>query len=149
RVLGLAVGVDVQRRDLGPGRAVLAVGDPDLVGGVEAAGEDVGLRAEVDVGLVPGHPRHGAAGAGEVDRRRLGLLAGVDVQRGRGALRDPLAALEGADEDLLLAAGLLLERGPGDPGAAGGQRAADDVGGAGAVRRVDAGGGIVVDLAAG
>ena len=115
RVLGVLVGVDVQRGDEVLRRAVLALGDPGVVGGVEAAGEDLRLGArDVAVGLVPRRPRHGAPGAGEVDRRRLGLLVGLDVQR--LALRLPRAVLERADEDVLRRADLLLEGAPGHRG---------------------------------
>ena len=121
------------------GRAVLALGDPGVRGRVEAAGEDVRLAArQVGVRLVPRGPRDRARGAGEVDRRRLGLLRLVEVER--AALGDPAAVLERADEDLLRAAGLLLERSPRDAGAPADERAADDVGrrprpGAGRCRR--------------
>src|SRR4051812_32888565 len=83
RVLGILVGVDVQRGNPGVvGRTILALGDPLVLRRREAAGEDVRLAArQVVVGLVPGRPRHGPAGAGEVDRRRLGLLVAIDVQR--------------------------------------------------------------------
>ena len=124
-VLGLLVGVDVQRRDLVVGSTVLPFGDPRVLRRGEPAGEDVRLVAEMRVGLVPRRPRHGAACTGEVDRRRLGLLITLDVQR--LALRLPHAVLERAHEDLLLAAGLLLECRPRDADAAGRERAADDV----------------------
>src|SRR6185312_8569820 len=91
---------------------------------------------EVRVGLVPGSPRDLAAGAGEVDRGRFGLLVGLDVER--LALGDPAPVLEGADEDLLRRAGLLLERGPGDVRGAGDEGAADDVGHTGILVGIDA-----------
>src|SRR6185436_16730024 len=147
RVLGGAVGVDVQRRDAVAGRAVLALGDPHVRGRVESAGEDVRLPAgEVRVRLVPRGPRDLAAGAGEVDRRRLGLLVRLDVER--LALGDPAPVLEGADEDLLRGAGLLLERRPRDVRGAGDEGAADDVGHAGILVGIDADRGVVVDLGA-
>src|SRR3954447_19723437 len=108
-VLGFLVGVDVQRGHAGP--AVLALGLPRVGGGGEAAGEDLLRAAQRLVGLVPGVPRHGPPGAREVDRGGLGLDVWIDVQR--RPLGDPLAALEGAHEDPLGAAGRrLLERGP-------------------------------------
>ena len=58
------------------------------------------------------------------------------------------AVLEGADEDLLRGAGLLLERGPRDVRGAGDERAADDVGHAGILVGIDADRGVVVDLGA-
>src|SRR4029077_852729 len=97
-------------------------------GRVEAAREDVGRPAERRARLVPGDPRHGAPGAGEVDRRRLCLLGRVDVERGREAWRHPGSVLEGANEDLLAVPGLLLERRPRDLDLAGGERTAGDVG---------------------
>ena len=59
------------------------------------------VAAEIRVGLVPADPGHRAPGAGEVDRRSLGLDRRVEVERRREALRHPRAALEGAHEDLL------------------------------------------------
>src|SRR6185312_13767192 len=115
RVLRLLVGVDVERGNAGP--AVLALGHPRVAGGVKAAGEDLLLTAQRLVGLIPRVPRHVASRAREVDRRGLRDGVGVDVQR--LALGHPLAVLEGAYEDLLRAAGLLLERPPWDPRAVG------------------------------
>ena len=55
---------------------------PWCVAVVEPAGEDV-VGAEAGAGrvLVPGRPRNGPPGAGEVDRRGLAVLALVEVQR--------------------------------------------------------------------
>ena len=84
-VLGALVGVDVQRWDRRAGRrryAALTGEDPLAAGVVKPAGEDV-VGAEAGAGrvLVPGGPRNGPSGPGEVDRRRLAVLALVEVQR--------------------------------------------------------------------
>jgi hypothetical protein len=144
RVLGLLVGVDVQRRDARS--TVLPLGLPHVVGGHEAAGEDLLLATERRVGLVPRVPRDGAPSTGEVDRRRFRLDVLVDVQR--WALRDPLPVLERAHEDALGAAGLLLEGGPRHARASSDERSTDDVRDPGVLIGVDAGRRVVVDLRA-
>src|SRR5439155_6205767 len=70
------------------------------------------------------------------------------VERRRGALRDPRAVLESADEDLLGVAEPLLERRPGDLDVAGDDGAARDVDQAGVLFRVDGVRRVVVDLGA-
>src|SRR5205085_1273525 len=82
-VLGVLVGMDVQgrNRDGATAEAAILPGkDPLALVGVAAvvkpAGEDV-VAAEPRSArqLVPGRPRNGAARAGEIDRRRLPVLA--------------------------------------------------------------------------
>src|SRR5439155_13755031 len=148
RVLRRPVGVDVERRHVRAGGTVLAGGKPQVRTGVEAAGEDVRRVAELRIGLVPGDPGGGAAGPGEVDRRRLGHHGGGDVERRREALRDPGAVLERTDEDLLRAADLLLERRPRDLDLAGDDRAAGHVDQAGVLARIDRVRRVVVHLGA-
>src|SRR5207244_7594791 len=110
--------------------------------------EDVRGVAEVRVGLVPRDPGGGATGAGEVDRRRLGLHRGVDVEGRRGALRDPGAVREGTDEDLLRAAEPLLEGRPRDLDFARDDRATGHVDEAGVLVRIDRVQRVVVHLGA-
>src|SRR5262249_8896437 len=129
--------------------AGLAGGQPEIGRRVEPAGEDVRRPPEGRVRLVPGDPRDRAARAGEVDRRRFGVLGRIDVERRGKPLRYPGAVLERTHEDLLRAAGdLLLERRPRDLGLPGRARPAGDVGDARVLARIDRVRGIVVDLRA-
>src|ERR1019366_3934574 len=99
--------IDVQRGG-GPRHGALALVNPraavlrrrSLRG--EAAGEDLVDPAErAGARLIPRDPRHGAASAGEVDRRRLRDLRGVRIERHREALRVPRPVLERSHHDLL------------------------------------------------
>src|SRR5262249_26470574 len=81
RVLRRLADVDVQRRDRGANRRPVLPGEAPHAGGVvEAAGLAL-VVAERRRVLVPRRPWDVAPGAREVDRRRLGVLARVEVQR--------------------------------------------------------------------
>src|SRR6202042_354546 len=104
RVLSVLVGVDVQRRDVRSGAVVapaLTAEDPlalvRVAGVVEATGEHVVVvKAGAGRVFVPGRPRNGPARAGEVDRRRLTILALIEIQRSRELRARARVAAEGA-----------------------------------------------------
>src|SRR5439155_19023005 len=86
----------------------------------------------------------GPTGPREVDRRRFGLGAGVDVEA--LALGHPFPGLERPDEAVLRGPGLLLERDPRDLGGPRGERTAYDIGLPPALPGIDAVGDVLVDL---
>src|ERR1700722_19255856 len=177
RVLGILVGVDVQRRNrdaAAAGATTLPREDPSALIGVadvvEAAGEDIVVgESRSSRVLIPGGPRNRATCSREVDRRSLAVLPLVEVQRAAeyrtcarapadrtAASRAPRPFRERAHKRLVVTprGGGLTGDSPRRGHRAARQRAADDVRvgwvlAADAERAVDPDGRVVIDLCAG